>query len=150
MLLKLFAILLGTAVGSPSVPVKHVVKHSEAPAHLIAGGKATARLYLNATTGSSEAALTHLTLNPGAAVPPHKHPESAEIIYIQQGTMEMVIAGKTMTASAGDAVYIPANTEHSARVVGAKESVIAVQIYAGPGPEQRFTKGKKVPPVASP
>ena len=60
------------------------------------------------------------------------------------------IAGKTMTASAGDAVYIPANTEHSARVVGAKESVIAVQIYAGPGPEQRFTKGKKVPPVASP
>ena len=56
------------------------------------------------------------------------------------------IDGKTFEANAGDAIHIPANTPHSARGVGHVEALRAVQVYAGPGPEQRFTQGKKTQP----
>jgi putative monooxygenase len=100
------------------------------------------KLLLGAAEGAN-AAVSHLTLAPGAEVPAHVHEGSSELLYIESGTVEMSIGGKSFSARAGDAVFIPAGLQHSARVTSRFESVRAVQIYVGPGPEQRFTRGEK-------
>ena len=57
------------------------------------------------------------------------------------GVMEMTVAGTAYTVRAGDAIRIPAGVKHTAAVASKDEPVRAVQIYAVPGPEQRFAKG---------
>src|SRR5688500_6296712 len=56
-------------------------------------------------------------LEPGVAFPGHTHP-GEEIIYVLEGTWEYVIGGKPVTARAGDVLFIPARTIHSAKNVG--------------------------------
>ena len=131
---------------APAERGPYVVKASEAPIHSLAGGKVLAQLFLNESNHSNLGALSVLTLQPGAAVPVHDHSHSAEILYILEGTMEMVIEGQTVSASAGDAVHIPVTVQHSAKVAS-DVPVKAVQIYVAPGPEQRFAKGPIVKPT---
>ncbi|MCI0571528.1 MAG: cupin domain-containing protein [Myxococcaceae bacterium] len=130
--------------GAGKGEVRHFVEGRKAPVHLIAGGKGSARVLLDASTGASAAALTLLTLAPGAAVPEHVHEGSTEILYIEEGTLEMTVAGKVYTAGPGDAVYIPAGVKHAAKVAGRFQPLRAVQVYVGPGPEQRFLSGERV------
>ena len=93
--------------------------------------------------GCSRSALSRLHLAVGAAVPLHRHVGSAEVLAIESGAVEMTIGGVVYTAKAGDAVYIPADVEHSARVTAGP--VDAVQVYVGPGPEDRFRAGAPLP-----
>ncbi|WP_426734977.1 cupin domain-containing protein [Myxococcus faecalis] len=123
--------------------VRHRVTAAEAPRHLIANGKGRATLFLNASTGATAASLTLLELQPGGEVPEHTHESSAEILYIEDGAADMTVSGQTLRVSKGDAVYIPAGAKHSARVVSPGAPFKAVQVYAGPGPEQRFTHGPR-------
>ena len=131
---------------APAEKGPYVVKADEAPIHSIANGKVLAQLFFNETNHSNLGALSVLTLQPGASVPAHDHSQSAEILYILEGTMEMVIEGQTVSASAGDAVHIPCTVTHSAKVAS-DIPVKAVQIYVAPGPEQRFAKGPIVQPT---
>lgn len=135
------------AAAAVAVPARTAHRpHAPGPTYVIAGGKGTATLLLGPKLqGAREAALTLLQLAPGAEVPEHVHESSAEMLYIEAGRVEMTIAGRTTRAGPGDAVYIPAGTPHAARVLGPAESVRAVQVYVAPGPEQRFSKGEKLP-----
>jgi quercetin dioxygenase-like cupin family protein len=117
------------------------VPGATAPTFRIAAGRGTATLLLDAAQGASEASMTRLSFQDGAQVPPHVHDASAELLYVLEGRVEMVVAGEAVVAQKGDAIRIPAGVEHSARVVGGLE---AVQVYVGPGPEQRFTQGERV------
>ena len=57
---------------------------------------------------------------PGAAFPAHKHP-GEEIIYVLAGTLEYQVAGQPpVTLKAGDVLFVPAETAHSARNVGSE------------------------------
>ncbi|MBZ4398499.1 cupin domain-containing protein [Myxococcus sp. AS-1-15] len=123
--------------------VRHRVTATEAPRHLIANGKGRATLFLNESTGATAASLTLLELQPGGEVPEHTHESSAEILYIEDGAADMTVSGQTLRVSKGDAVYIPAGAKHSARVVSPGVPFKAVQVYAGPGPEQRFMQGPR-------
>ena len=58
----------------------------------------------------------------------------------------MTVSGEKVRVSKGDAVYIPAGAKHSARVVSPDAPLKAVQVYAGPGPELRFTHGTRENP----
>ena len=131
---------------APAEKGPYVVKGSEAPVHSIAGGKVLAQLFFNESNHSNLGALSFLTLQPGAGVPMHNHPNSAEFIYILEGKMDMIIEGEAVSASAGDAVHIPFAAQHSAKVAS-DTPVKAVQLYVAPGPEQRFTKGPIVKPT---
>ena len=54
----------------------------------------------------------------GAAAPRHTHP-GEEIIYVLEGSLEYQIEGKPpVTLKAGDVLFIPAGTIHSAKNVG--------------------------------
>ncbi|MEC9464372.1 MAG: cupin domain-containing protein [Myxococcota bacterium] len=129
-----------------SSAAKHpiVVKKDAAPIHAIGGGTGQAKLFFNATNGSERTALSVLTLSYGMKVPTHHHGDSDELIYVLSGVMEMTVAGTAYTVRAGDAIRIPAGVEHTAAVASKDEPVRAVQIYAVPGPEQRFAKGPLV------
>ena len=56
-------------------------------------------------------------LAPGVIFPNHTHP-GEEIIYVLEGTWEYVIDGKRVTANAGDVLFVPARTIHSAKNAG--------------------------------
>src|SRR5215213_5788480 len=57
-------------------------------------------------------------LAPGVAFPKHSHP-GEEIVYVLEGSLEYVVEGEPpVTLQAGDVLFIPAGTIHSARNVG--------------------------------
>jgi quercetin dioxygenase-like cupin family protein len=54
----------------------------------------------------------------GVAAPRHTHP-GEEIIYVLEGTLEYQVEGKPpKTLKAGDVLFVPAQTIHSAKNVG--------------------------------
>ncbi|MEE8409233.1 MAG: cupin domain-containing protein, partial [Myxococcota bacterium] len=144
-LLPLLATYACTAAdAAPKNDVAYVVSGKDAPAYLIAGGYGIAKLYVNASTGARDVAVSILTLAPGATIPEHVHDTSSETLYIERGEVEIIIAGKKLTARQGDTVYIPSGVRHSAKVIGPIDTLKAIQVYVGPGPEQRFAKGKPI------
>lgn len=54
----------------------------------------------------------------GASFPKHSHP-GAEIAYVLSGVIEYELNGKTVRLKAGESIYIPAGTVHSAKNVAA-------------------------------
>ena len=65
-----------------------------------------------------EVVQTIVELAPGTTAPRHTHP-GEEIIYVLEGTWEYTLEGKPpVTLKAGDVLFIPAGTIHSARNVG--------------------------------
>jgi quercetin dioxygenase-like cupin family protein len=58
--------------------------------------------------------------NANFKVGPHFHKLHAELFYILDGRVEWTVGGETHEMSPGDAVYIPANTVHSAKSLDGK------------------------------
>jgi quercetin dioxygenase-like cupin family protein len=65
-----------------------------------------------------EAIQVRVDIEPGVAFPSHRHP-GEEIIYVLAGQLEYQVEGKPpATLKAGDVLFIPARTVHSAKNVG--------------------------------
>jgi quercetin dioxygenase-like cupin family protein len=65
-----------------------------------------------------EAIQVHVELAPGVAFPKHSHP-GEEIIYVLTGSLEYEVEGRSpVILKAGDVLFIPAGTVHSAKNVG--------------------------------
>ncbi|MFS8980654.1 cupin domain-containing protein [Cupriavidus necator] len=65
-----------------------------------------------------EAVQVRVDIDEGAFAPMHSHP-GEEVAYVLEGTLEYQLAGKApVTLKAGDALFIPAGTPHSAKNVG--------------------------------
>jgi quercetin dioxygenase-like cupin family protein len=57
-------------------------------------------------------------IDPGKTAPKHRHP-GEEIVYVLEGRMEYQLDGNPpLTLKAGDVLFIPAGTVHSAKNVG--------------------------------
>src|SRR3954452_18944029 len=66
-----------------------------------------------------EVVQVRVDIDPGGVSPRHTHP-GEEIIYVLEGSLEYQVEGKPpVTLKAGDVLFIPAGTIHSARNVGA-------------------------------
>jgi quercetin dioxygenase-like cupin family protein len=78
---------------------------------------------------------------PGASFPAHKHP-GEEIIYVLEGALEYQVEGKApVTLKAGDVLFVPAETAHSARNVGGgKGSELATYVLEKGKPLTVFVK----------
>ena len=69
-------------------------------------------------TPGREVVQVRVDLDPGVAFGRHWHP-GEEIVYVLEGALEYQIDGKpSVTLRAGDVLFIPARTVHSARNVG--------------------------------
>jgi quercetin dioxygenase-like cupin family protein len=55
--------------------------------------------------------------DPGYVAPMHTHP-GEEIIYVIEGTLEYEIGGKVTRVKAGDVLFVPAGTPHTAKNIG--------------------------------
>ena len=65
-----------------------------------------------------EAIQVIVEIAPGVTAPKHKHP-GEEIIYVLEGSLRYDVEGKPpVTLKAGDVLFIPAGTVHSATNVG--------------------------------
>ena len=105
---------------------------------LIAGGKLRVRKLLTTeNTGSTAAYLGVLEADPGAEIPRHLHPQSAEILYVVQGGGVVNIGVEPIPFGPDTAIHIPENQPHQAAFTG-PEKTIMIQLYAPAGPEQRF------------
>ena len=85
------------------------------------------------TAPMTEGRLTYLdeVWNPGFRVGPHFHIEHAEAFYVLSGQVEWTVNGDTHLLSAGDLVYIPPDTIHATKVVGAEN--VHILMIAQPG-----------------
>ena len=65
-----------------------------------------------------EVVQVRVDLAPGVAFPPHSHP-GEEIAFVLEGLLEYQLEGKPpVTLKAGEALFIPAGTIHTAKNVG--------------------------------
>jgi quercetin dioxygenase-like cupin family protein len=122
--------------GGAQAPVHRTEKDSGR--YRLLGGQGEVVLVLDkAVLGMDAFSQQRLTLQPGAAVPAHSHPGSAEILYVISGQSEVKVDGNARTLQRGEAIAIPAGAQHAAKAVG-KEPFQAIQFYVPGGPEQRF------------
>lgn len=81
------------------------------------------------STPGSEVVQAHIDFEPGTAFGNHNHP-GEEIIYVLEGELEYIVEGKSpVILKAGEVLFIPAGTIHSAKNVGkTKASELATYI----------------------
>lgn len=91
-------------------------------------------------TGVADVSASIITLDAGAAVPPHRHAAETELLYILEGAGTMTVGGAQVAVTATSAVQVPPGVEHS---FTATAPLRAIQLYTPGGPEQRF----KAPPT---
>ena len=82
-----------------------------------AGVKRTELQRYDLSMPGREVIQVRVDLEPGVVFPSHTHP-GEEIIYVIEGTWDYVIGGKQVTARAGDVLFVPAGTIHSAKNAG--------------------------------
>jgi mannose-6-phosphate isomerase-like protein (cupin superfamily) len=70
------------------------------------------------TSAIQKCSLAEEVLPVGAAVGRHYHKHTEEIYYILEGSGEMTVGEETSAVSAGDAVYIPADSVHTLKNTG--------------------------------
>jgi len=76
---------------------------------------------------------------PAFAVTPHFHKTHNEVFYVVSGRVEWTVGGETHVMSAGDSVYIPANTVHSVKVLDGKNAHM-LMIYNPGGYEEHMAR----------
>ena len=64
-----------------------------------------------------EVVQVRVDFDPGYVAPRHTHP-GEEIIYVLEGMLEYEIGGNLVTVKAGDVLFVPAATPHSAKNIG--------------------------------
>ena len=84
----------------------------------LAGTKRTDLQRHDLSIPGREAIQVVVELAPGVLAPKHTHP-GEEIIYVLRGSLEYQVQGQpSVTLKAGDVLFIPAGTIHSAKNVG--------------------------------
>ena len=105
---RVVAVAMFLVVGGVAL---HVVQAQQA------GAKRTELQRHELSMPGREVIQVRVDLEPGVAFPSHTHP-GEEIIYVIEGTWQYEIGGKPVTAKAGDVLFVPAGTIHSAKNVG--------------------------------
>lgn len=95
---------------------------------------ATIKIPAEATGGAFS--VTQHTVPPQGGPPPHTHAET-EVIYILDGTFDVVIGEERTTAGAGTILYVPPRTTHTTRNVGERAGR-QISIYMPGGGEGFF------------
>ena len=105
---RVIAVAVFLVVGGVAL---HVVQAQQA------GAKRTELQRHELSMPGREVIQVRVDLEPGFAFPSHTHP-GEEISYVIEGTWHYEIGGKPVTAKAGDVLFVPAGTIHSAKNVG--------------------------------
>ena len=85
--------------------------------------------------GSSHLVFGTEDMAPGGKIELHRHPESDEILFFQNGTAKVTLGESSREVHGGATVFIPANTWISMTNIG-NESIHFVFIFSAPGFEE--------------
>lgn len=109
-------LIIGTYTNSASAQTKSGISRTELQRH-------------DMSTSDTEMVQAHIDFEPGTAFGNHKHP-GEEIIYVLEGELEYIVEGKPpVVLKAGQVLFIPAGTIHSAKNIGnTKASELATYI----------------------
>lgn len=121
---------------SRPVTTKHVARAGQAPPLNWAGGKMSAHLDLEA------AVLPELYVGRLAGTMPvaeHNHPGTWEILCAVEARGTLRLAGEERRVESRSCVAVPPDAQHAWQPDEGSR-LVAVQLYAPPGPEQRFKK----------
>jgi len=72
--------------------------------------------------------IVHFTLEEGAVVPAHRHPQE-QVGYVVEGELLMMIGGETHTFKAGQSYLVLSDVEHGATVV---KRAIVIDAFSPP------------------
>jgi quercetin dioxygenase-like cupin family protein len=102
--------------------------------------------------GSSHLVFGTEDLEPGGKIDMHRHPGSDEILFLQNGTAMVSLAGSSREVHGGATVFIPANTWISMTNIGS-ESIHLVWVFSAPGFEEYMRaesvrEGEKIVPLS--
>jgi len=86
------------------------------PAYWVLGGHV--RIILTSADTGGQFSVAEVTCAPGVMVPPHAHRPEDEMFFVREGTAEFQLDGRTVTATAGTFVHVPAGTMHGFRTAG--------------------------------
>lgn len=122
-----------------------VVNRESHEALPFAGGKLRVKIFYEQEDDQrAHGALSLLDGDADLGVPEHVHEESAEVLFIESGDGTMILGEERFALEPGKVVYVPPNTNHGYEP--GTQALRAMQIYAPPGPEQRF----RTPPAVTP
>jgi mannose-6-phosphate isomerase-like protein (cupin superfamily) len=113
----------------------------EDPAYWVLGGRVTLKL-TSADTGG-KFSVADITCAPGVTVPQHLHHAQQEMFFIREGALEFQVDGRTVNATAGTFLHIPAKTFHGFRNAGKTDAKFVN--YHSPGGFEEFFKECGVP-----
>ena len=82
-----------------------------------AGSKRTDLQRHDLSAPGREVIQVRVDFDPGYVAPMHTHP-GEEIVYVIEGTLEYEIGGKKSRVKAGDVLFVPAGTPHTATNIG--------------------------------
>ena len=80
--------------------------------------------------------VAEVSVPPGCGNPPHIHSREEETFYVQQGTLTVHVGGKTVSASAGDAICLPRGVAHCFENAGDVD--VKALLMAVPAGMERF------------
>ena len=96
--------------------------------------------------------LFEYTMEPETAGPGrHIHRETAEIFYVVEGEIELIVGDQTLTAQAGTTALVPTEVVHAFSNPGSRQSVLLVMFCPADSREKYFeglaelTKGGQRP-----
>jgi quercetin dioxygenase-like cupin family protein len=102
-----------------SVLPSHCYEFQNLPVKTDSKTGAQSRQVFRGTTHDGFAIDLHITTMPPGQMPhpPHHHPHE-EIFFVQKGSLEATVQGKTTTVGPGSVIYIHSNDEHGVKAVG--------------------------------
>ncbi|MEO6864391.1 MAG: cupin domain-containing protein [Gemmatimonadaceae bacterium] len=84
--------------------------------------------------GAPEFVMFSEDIAPGQAIPPHRHPNADEILFVYGGTGYAVVGGRADTVRAGATIYMPRSTSVRLRNTGT-EPLRIIAVFSRPGYE---------------
>ncbi|GAC1657269.1 MAG: hypothetical protein NVS4B3_23660 [Gemmatimonadaceae bacterium] len=101
--------------------------------------------------GAPEFFMMMSDIAPGQSIPPHSHPHSDEILFVQDGVGVAVLDGKEAVVRPGATIYMPRNTSVRLRNTGTTPLRL-IAIFSQPGYEDYMRdisvpEGEAAPPL---
>ena len=82
---------------------------------------------------------------PGWGLPPHRHVNESETVYMVKGLFEMTVDGTRYELSAGDSIHVPKGVVHSGSALGDEPSERVI-VFAPGGVEEFFREAGQPTP----
>ena len=114
--------------------MSHIIGPEQGEHILSLASLATIKIPADATGGAFS--VTRHVVPPQGGPPPHTH-EETEVIYILDGTFDVVVGEERTTAGAGTILHVPPRTAHTTRNVGGHAGT-QISIYMPGGGEGFF------------